>query len=179
MCRLWAHTCFKSRTRDTSRSGGGGDPPMTLTSVTSTVSRSSVTARDLWSVLSDTCTGSTVCFWKSTFTLEIGAKVECHTENIYMSELPPERPHPAISTRAEHFTKTPKPEMMNLIEFGLVSNLSVWWLPEPPGGACTPAATHRSLEHTCKVKATLEPHPSRTETLHLGPAMFAELWFQR
>lgn len=74
-----------------------------------------MTARDLWSVLRDTCTGSTVCFWKSTFTLEIAAKVERRTENVYVSELPAELPRLAMSARAEHFTETPKPKTTSSI----------------------------------------------------------------
>lgn len=105
-----------------------------------------MTARDLWSVLSDTCTGSTVCFWKSTFTLEIAAEVECRTENVYMSELPPELPAPPFLQEQKHFTETPKPETTNLILSH--SNLSAWWLPEPPGRAGTPAATQRPAKHT-------------------------------
>lgn len=53
-----------------------------------------MTAWDLWSVLRDTCTGSTVRFWKSTFTLDSAAEVERRTENICVSESRPERPRP-------------------------------------------------------------------------------------
>lgn len=46
------------------------------TSVTSTVRKRSGTSRDLPVVLNDTWTGSTVCFWKSTFTLHMVLKKE-------------------------------------------------------------------------------------------------------
>lgn len=46
------------------------------TSVTSTVRKRSGTSRDLPVVLNDTWTGSTVCFWKSTFTLHVVLKKE-------------------------------------------------------------------------------------------------------
>lgn len=80
-----------------------------LTSVTSIVRRRSATVWDLSRVLKETCMGSTVCFWKSTFTLHNTCVVKIHKNQVSLKMF---SLHLFLYfTRKEHFLKISKPAL--------------------------------------------------------------------